>query len=297
MSDDKTILVTGASGFLGWHVANHLNDEYAVGMAYSSNPVEMSGCNAFSLDITDPQSIKSCFEQCDPAVIVHCAALASGKTCQDDPPYARAVNIKGTENLLSAFNRPDGFFIYISTDLVFDGEHAPYRETDESHPVSVYGNSKREAEQYVLNTCSNSLVLRPPLMYGPITGMGKGSFAQWIDTQFQTAGKVNLFCDEVRTPAYVYDIAEAVKRLIADPGPERIYHVGGPERITRSAFGYKLAEIRGYDARKIHETYLADMSTGYPRPRDVSLDSTRIQQTHGLRLTSVEEGIRDTFSQ
>ncbi|MDX9754759.1 MAG: sugar nucleotide-binding protein, partial [bacterium] len=141
----------------------------------------------------------------------------------------------------------------------------------------------------------NPIILRPCLMYGPKTETGRGSFLQWMDEAFQQGNAVSLFRDEIRTPVFVLDVINAIAHLLTELTPFRLYHVGGPERIRRSEFGLRVAAIRGYIPELIKETQLAELSTGYPRPEDVSLDSSLIQNTFNLRLTPIGEGIRRSF--
>jgi dTDP-4-dehydrorhamnose reductase len=292
----KNILVTGGSGFLGWHIANHLRHVHTVTITYATHPVSLDNCQSIPLQLRSETSVQSCMDAAKPDAVIHCAAIADANLCQSDHALALAVNVDGTEKLLAALPGEETLFIYISTDLVFDGDHAPYAEEDRPSPLSLYGKSKQQGEEVVQERHENHIILRPPLMYGPKTGTGKGSFIHWIDETFQSGNPLPLFSDEIRTPAYVYDIAEAVNRLIDRTGLYRIYHIGGPEAITRYDFGLEVAALRGYDPGMIKGTKLSDLDTGYPRPRDVSLDSSRIQDTHTIILTPIQQGIMKTLA-
>lgn len=288
----KKILVTGASGFLGWHIVNTLQNRFSVLGTYSSTPVSFPMAETCFIDITNPDSVKSCFAGFSPDVIIHAAAEANGKICEENPEHARLVNVSGTETIIHAILNPETLLIYISTDLVFDGKNAPYSETDAPAPLSQYGLSKLQAEEAVQRLWKHHVIVRPPLMFGSPAATGKGCFLQWIDQMFQKGGKAPLFIDEIRTPADVEDVVSALLLVIENPGPYRLYHAGGPERLTRVEFGKRLAAVRNYDPDMISVTRLSEMNTGYPRPEDVSLDSSRLIQTYGFRLTPIEESLR-----
>lgn len=294
-SGKKKVLITGGSGFLGRHLAQELRKVHDVCATFSKRRVNIPRCTTLCLNLLQENTFEEVLKEFKPDAIVHCAAIADAKKCEESHEVAQAVNVSGTEKLMRHLPDKNATFIYISTDLVFDGNDAPYDENTHPEPVSFYGKSKRYAEQIVQKNWKNHVILRPSLIYGAGHPSGKGSFLQWMDNALQEQDEVNLFNDEFRTPVYVKDICTAVKALIQRIGHHHIYHLGGPERITRSEFARKLAEIRGYDVNKIKETSLNDFDTGYPRPKDVSLNSARIQESHAVKLTSIEDALKEIF--
>lgn len=296
ISSKKNVLVTGGSGFLGWHLASQLSKVHKVAFTYSTHRVEISHCQSLKMNLLHESTIKQAFKTFEPDVVVHTAALAKGGECEESKTKATQINVTGTMRLLDALPNKEALIIYISTDLVFDGQNAPYHEADTPKPISQYGRTKRMAEQTVQRMARNHhVILRPALIYGPPTASGKGSFVQWMDNTLQNGETLNLFSDEFRTPVYVMDIVHAVSSLIDKVGQHRIYHIGGPEKISREDFGRRLAKLRGYDEKNINSVKLADFDTGYPRAADVALNSERIQTAHALQLTPIEEALRETF--
>lgn len=295
-ADKKKILVTGGSGFLGRFIASELSKVHEVTFSYATRRTNITRCNAVQINFLHPSTVDNTMQELEPNVVVHAAALADGAECESAHEKANAVNVTGTERLLKTLKNPETLFIYISTDLVFDGKQAPYDESAEPQPLSFYGKTKRLAEQAVQRMWKNHVILRPALMYGPESISGRGSFVQWLDRQFQENETVSLFEDEFRTPVFVKDVVKAVRSMVQRVGAHRIYHIGGPERISRAEFGKRLAILRGYDPAKIHPVKQSDFSTGYPRPADVSLNSARIQTSHAVRLTPIEEGLREVFN-
>ncbi|MGC9330068.1 MAG: SDR family oxidoreductase, partial [Candidatus Hinthialibacter sp.] len=254
------ILITGGSGFLGWHLAAHLSKKYSVAVTCHSRKISIPNCQVFQLDLERLFTIKHCLTRFNPDIMIHAAAMADTTACKQNPPAARNINTLGTERLLRSIANPRTLFVYISTDLVFDGERAPYREKDDVHPISVYGHSKLEAERAVGKYWPNHVILRTALLYGPPNPFGRGSFLQWMDAGLQCRESLNLFKDEFRTPVYVGDVVRAVEALTHRTFHYRTYHLGGPERISRAEFGKKLAKIRGVDDSCIHEVSLEEMN-------------------------------------
>ncbi len=291
----QRILITGASGFLGGIIADALKDEFFIYITYNSTPIEIENCMSFQMDFCRPHTVKSTLALAQPDIVVHCAALANGAVCQQKPELAEQINVNGTRLLYEPLSSSFCLFIYISTDLIFDGTKSFYTEYDTPNPVSIYGQTKLRAERSVRENFSNNIILRPALMYGPESPNGRGSFVQWMDRAFREEEQVNLFEDEYRTPLYAPDVAQIIKQLAVQSPKYRVFNLGGPERINRVQFGEILAEIRGYDKGKINPTRLADLDTGYPRPADVSMDSSCIQDELGIQLTPVEKGLKAIF--
>lgn len=291
----QKVLVTGASGFLGWHIANALVEEYDVAITYGTHPIEFPKAKVFPLSLEQEKTVAHLYCTFQPDAVVHCAAIASGAMCESDPDLARKVNVDGTGHLVDQMPHEEGLFIYISTDLVFDGQNPPYSEEDPLCPVSIYGQTKSEGEEIVLQHASSYAILRAALMFGPPTGAGKGSFLQWMDRTFHQDSKAKLFHDEYRTPVFVLDIVQAIKKLLTLDSCQKIYHLGGPERVSRVAFGENVTKIRGYSNDLIQPVSLKEMDTGYPRPADVSLVSDKIQHDLQLTLTPIEEALRQSF--
>src|SRR6185312_12100772 len=133
-----TLLLTGATGFLGLRLAPGLAGPWRV-VAASRTP---SGPDGVALDLADPDSIRKAFEKALPAAVVHGAAIASPDACERDPDMARRVNAEGTKVLAGLCGAAGARLILISTDLVFDGEKGRYDEDDAPNPLSVYGRVK-----------------------------------------------------------------------------------------------------------------------------------------------------------
>lgn len=292
----RRILITGGSGFLGWHLARALARDYDVAFTYSSRRLSIAHCRAYPMDVRRMFTIRHCLNDFHPDAIVHAAALADTGVCQKKPDLAHAVNVAGTERILDSIQNPKTVFIYISTDLVFDGENPPYGEKDETHPINIYGASKLEAERIVRQRRPNHVILRTALMYGAPNPLGRGSFLQWMDGALRRGEALTLFSDEYRTPAYAGDVARAVRAVLNGDGRARTYHVGGAERISRAEFGKRLAVLRGYDPSLIREITLAQSGLASQRARDVSLDSGLLQRSYLLQWTPIDLALTKIFA-
>ena len=278
------VLVTGAGGALGSVLVRVLREMHAPvsGFVSLQGPAPELGpqVQLARVDLTDPRTYQQAVKSLAPRVIIHAAAIAKPAQALREPELARAVNVDATASLTELSHALGARFIYISTDMVFDGESAPYRETSATEPGTYYGRTKLEAECHVL-THPQNLVVRLPLLYGlPEVAREPGFFEQMLRA-LETDQPLHLFEDEVRTPLWLEDAARACSRL-AFSELTGVIHVAGPERLSRLAMGQKLAAAIGCKHAKLVATQRAQYPSSEARPHDLSLDTTRYYTHFGM---------------
>jgi dTDP-4-dehydrorhamnose reductase len=267
------ILVTGASGQLGAYLLRELSQIRLTVAAWSgSRRGELYGIPLTPVDLTDRAAVASSFRSLGPDVVIHCAALSSVAQCYREPALAESVNVGGTQLLADLAEQARAKLLYVSTDLVFDGERGGYREDDAPAPLSTYGRSKARAEEAV-RRLARGLVVRVSLLFGP-TLTGRPSFFDEQQAALRQGRTCTLFSDEWRTPLSLTTAARALIAL-AESDQAGMLHLGGPERMSRLEMGRRLAAFLGVDAAVIVPARRADVAAPEPRPRDTSLDSSR----------------------
>jgi dTDP-4-dehydrorhamnose reductase len=178
----------------------------------------------------------------------------------------------------------------VSTDLVFSGERPFFREDDPAQPASVYGATKREGEQAVLGLCADAAVARVALVSGH--GYGRHPTAsESIAWALRAGGRPRLFTDQYRTPVDPESVADALVSLLHG-SRGGLYHLGGPERLSRFELGLRVAAIHGLDARRIEPVRQGEVALTAPRPSDVSLDSSRARDLLAWLPRPVDDAIR-----
>jgi dTDP-4-dehydrorhamnose reductase len=162
--------------------------------------------------------------------------------------------------------------VFLSTDLVFDGEKGWYREDDLPAPLSVYGRTKAAAEQAVL-AVPRGLVLRVSLLFGPSIVERPYFFDEQV-VALREGRPLTLFNDEWRTPLSLASAARAVRMLVHSDFAG-ILHLGGPERMSRLEMGQRLAVHLGMNPSVLVAVPRSSIPAAEPRPGDTSLDSSR----------------------
>jgi dTDP-4-dehydrorhamnose reductase len=266
-----TLLVTGASGFLGWNICLAARQQWnVVGLCHSSEIAR--GVTRVIGDSIDFAGMDRIFREIQPDAVIHAAALSDPNYCELHPSESLRVNVEASEHIAQLCSRNGARCAFISTDLVFDGEQPPYSEKSLVNPVGVYGRHKAEAEKRMSQAFAGLLVCRMPLMFGDAPPAAKSFIHPMIDSLM--GGKdLALFVDEFRTPVAAADAARGILSLVGMV--TGTVHLGGKVRISRYDFGRVLGECLGLSDPKIAAVFRKDLVMPAPRPADVSLDSSK----------------------
>ncbi len=248
------ILVTGSEGFLG---------RYAVAAVAAAGhdalTTSRSGGDA-AVDLSAPGMVAAVVEALRPDLVIHLAAMSRMSACEADPVAAERVNALMSEKLASRFGAR---LLLASTDLVFDGRSAPYSEGASPSPLSVYGASKVEAEERV--RARGGRVARLPLLFGQ-DDRDRGATAS-LRAGVREGRAMGLFPNEYRTPLHAADAAAALVAAVVDPEGPNVFHLPGPERVSRWELARRFCEAQGLPTEQLEAVECHDPL----RPRDVSL--------------------------
>lgn len=272
-------LITGAGGQFGSVLLRELSaqGETAGGLISPHGPPPFVG-DTLRVDITDRDDLSAAVRGARPAFIIHAAAVTNVNAAFQDPQLARRTNVQATQHLAELADEFGARLVLISTDLVFDGKAPPYHEHAATTPLSVYGRTKADAERQTLRF-DRALVLRLPLMYGlPAVGR-ETTFVRQLEA-IRRGDRLQLFLDEFRTPLALVDAARAVA-VAARSDLDGILHVAGPERLSRLEMGRIAARAIQCSDGQIIPAHQGDVDFPEPRPRDVSLDSSRYADRFG----------------
>lgn len=268
----KKLLITGISGFLGNCFAKlHLEDWQLTGW-YHQRKVTYPGIETQAVNLADSAAVEAAFHKVQADALIHLAAIAQPNACEKHPAFARTINVDATVLLASLCEKRGIPFLFTSTDLVFDGKHAPYDEQAKTLPVNLYGRHKVAAEQAIQEVCPTACIARCPLMFG-IPDAGNSFLKGWL-TALQAGREIFAFEDEYRT-AVSGETAVKGLMLLLNQGVSGTWHLGGKERLSRYDFAIKMANVFKLPTALIKASKQADVQMLANRPADVSLDSAK----------------------
>jgi dTDP-4-dehydrorhamnose reductase len=271
----SVVWITGAGGLIG-----HWLMRTAAKGAPGSHVL---GLTRGELELTDSAAVKRRFQQDQPSLIIHCAALSRSTDCQSNPALARRINVEVTVRLAEI--AADIPFIFFSTDLVFDGRTGNYDETAPVNPLSVYAETKVAAEQVVLSNPRHSVV-RTSINGGPSPSGNRG-FNEQLRAAWKAGETLRLYTDEFRSPIAAVETARAVWGLAARNQPG-LYHVAGSERLSRWDIGVLLARRWPQLHPKFEAATLKEYA-GAPRSPDTSLNCAKVQRLLAFALPGLTE--------
>ncbi len=283
----KTLLLTGATGYLGRRISAGLSGSWNVLRASRTS----AGEGAVDLNLAENESIKRAFDAAAPAVVVHAGGEADPDACERDPERAKRVNVDAVKTLAGLCGASGTRLIHFSTDLVFDGERGWYTEDDVPNPAGVYARGKFASEEAALVRAPGAAVLRISSAYGRPMG-GRAGFVDSMREKLFHGEPVTAFIDQWRTSTAADQLPEVLAKLLADPDLEGVFHWGGAERATRFAAAVTFARALDFDETLVHPGRAVDAKFASPRPRDSSLDSSRLAAAIGVAPLSYEAGFR-----
>jgi len=266
------LLVTGASGFLGWNLCQEARDEWDIYGTVYSHSIEIERVKIIRIDLTDYNGLKKLFDEISPDAVIHTAAAADPNYCQAHRAESRKINLDASiyiAGLCSDYKIP---CVFTSTDSVFNGLNPPYKEDDPVSPINIYGEHKALAEERMLKQYPETAVCRMPLMFG-LPSPASVSFIQPMIKAMREGGELKLFTDEYRTPVSGKTAAGGL--LLALEKVNGIIHLGGKERISRYDFGKLVQNLLGLRKAMLTPCLQKDVVMPASRPPDLSLDSSK----------------------
>ena len=305
------ILVTGANGQLGNEmriVTKGSKDKYIFTDVCDEHPesIEMlhklAGADldtsTTKLDITNLDAIRKMVQENDVKVIVNCAAWTNVDGAEDPEKYdlVELLNAKAPENLAIAMKEVNGLLVHISTDYVFGGDpyNTPCKEDQKGTPTGVYGLTKLHGEQKIQAIGCNYVILRTAWLYSEF---GK-NFVKTMLNLTATKPQLKVVFDQVGTPTYAYDLAQAINTILEDYKKETlnsqfstlnysksgVYHFSNEGVCSWFDFTKMIAEYLGNTGCDIQPCHSDEFPSKVKRPAFSVLDKTKIKEVFGVKV-------------
>jgi dTDP-4-dehydrorhamnose reductase len=295
------ILVTGANGLLGQHLIRQLVEEgkfniYATGKGPSRLPFGLTnGVTYHQADLTDFKKAQALIEKLSPHIIIHAAAMTQPNDCAANKTACWKMNVGATRALLKGAQKAKSYFIYVSTDFVFDGEEGPYDEHASPNPINDYGESKLLAEEMVEMSGLHWAIVRTVLVYGGKVPGGRPNFVQWVKDKLLAGETLNVVDDQLRTPTYVEDLAKGII-LVVMKHAKGVFHISGKDICTPYQLAGMIARLMGKDESLIKRVTADTFKEPARRPPKTGFVITKAVKELGFVPVKLEEGLKQVLS-
>ncbi len=274
------LLITGASGYLGRRLSCLAERDCETFAGYRRHREKIAAGRPVELDLLRPEVASERLRRIRPEVVIHAAAINPG----GPEDLMAAVNVEGTRRLAATAAEVGSHWIQVSTDVVHDGLAAPYDDSAEPSPASLYGRTKAAGEQAVLAVLPAAGIVRTSLIYGlHELDHGTESFAE----RLRQGRSVRLFSDVLRQPIWVDTLARALLELGLGHFSGYL-NVAGSQVLSREQFGRRmLAWWRIDEAGLVTSVRAREVA---PRvPPDLRLRLARARRTLEVPLLGVDE--------
>ncbi len=281
------IFITGISGLMGLNLAIHTQSSYDIKGSYYSHPVLIPNISTVKMNL-DPLDMKTIISDSKADVVINTIALTDIEFCERNPDIAHSINVTAAENIAKITNTMGAKLVHISSDHIFNGSTPWNTEDTTAMPVNVYAKTKLSAEEAVINSCPNSLVIRTNF-YGIGTSI-RESFSDWIIRGLSSGSSLSMFDDVYFTPILINDLVDLLLRLITNEA-SGIYHIAGSDRISKYDFAVILSEIFQLEHSYIKPSSIDSIDHLVKRPKDMSLSSRKTEQAIGIPMPDIKSGI------
>jgi dTDP-4-dehydrorhamnose reductase len=275
----KKILVTGATGQVG--------SELKV-LAPHYSQLDWVFADRSVLDLSNLKVISHVLDEIQPQIIINCAAYTAVDKAESETELADILNHQAVA-VLAQWSHSNGCqFLHLSTDYVFDGNSStPLTEEAATGPINVYGQTKWAGEQACLRENPNAIVIRTSWVYSSFGA----NFVKTMSKLMQERNSLNVVNDQIGSPTYAADLAEAIVTIIIHPNWQAgIYHYSNEGEISWYEFALAIQEIGGFDCQ-ITGIPSADYPTPARRPKYSLLDKSKIATTFAVAVPEYRESL------
>ncbi len=286
------VLITGGTGLLGKSLVETARQGFDILVTHLGNcGLKDESCVKYKvLDIRDAKQHASLYEEFRPDVTIHTAGVGSPDYAEKHREEAKEINVGGTRNIIRNCEKFRSRFIYISSNGVYDGDNAPYREDDETRPINYYGKIKLEGEDISKRSALTYSIVRPILLYGWNHPGGRKNIVTYALSRLEKGEEVFAYDDVFVNPVFGPACASAIWKIIEEERYET-FNIAGKDTVSICGLVRRAAEIFGFDPGLVIPVQQGFFNELVRRPKDTSYDTAKMRDLLGITPFSIEEGL------
>ncbi|MEM9671728.1 MAG: SDR family oxidoreductase [Bacteroidota bacterium] len=297
------VLITGVNGLLGQKLLSIFCknkdcsfDIVAVSRGRARFDGSYKQLKYYDLDITHREQVFNIIHLEKPDVIIHAAAMTNVDYCESHQEDCWEVNVQSVVHMLQAAEAYNSFFVHLSSDFVFAGDKRFLTEEDKPHPINFYGQSKFQAEKFVLKSRVPHAVIRTAVVYGIAHKMSRSNIILWVKRNLEDGKSIRVVDDQYRSPTLAEDLATGCY-LIVQKQSTGIYNIAGGEVLTPYEMAIKIADYFGLDKSLITRTDASEFVQPAKRPLETGLVIDKAKFELGYQPHSFDQGVAILASQ
>ena len=289
----KKILVTGSAGLIGTQIVKDLLDNHKqVYSCYNKTKPELGIIT--HLDLTKKDDIVNTMNRIKPDVVIHLGAMTDVELCETETELAKKINTDATEILALESEKYNTFFVYMSTDYVFDGKVGMKKENDKTNPINFYGKSKLDGERVFKKITTPNVIVRTSTPFG--IHSKKISFPIWVKKNLELEKEISVVVNQYTSPSYVPNISKMIIEIM-ERKITGIIHLAGATKISRYDFAVQISKIINVNKQFLKLTKMNQMDWKAQRPADSSLSVSKANKILKNKPEKIEDSLKLLFNQ
>ena len=284
----KRLLLTGASGFLGWNICEFPQDDWEIIGLYNEHADGVPDyIESYQVDLRDDRQFERILEKTQADAVLHLAANSSPKDCEENPSTSYQLNVGVPVKIAQLCKELALPLVFASSEQVYAGQAEINSEEDELFSINAYGLQKLTAEQKVMKRYPPACFARMAVMFGHTSPTAYCFMHDWL-AKWERGEEVTAFHDEIRSFLSGYSAAEGLF-LLMERKANGIFNIGGKDAISRYEFAKLLAETFEMNGAKIKSVSQKDIpGMAESRPANLTLDLGKIKAL-GFKVRGVAE--------
>jgi len=262
------IFLVGNRGMLGSDLINELQ----------KTKHKISSSNSDEIDITKKQDMKK-IKSKKPEILINCSAYTNVEKAEDKKEKAYAVNTEGVKNLVNICKEQNIPLIHISTDYVFNGKKGNYDENDIKNPLNVYGKTKSDGEEIIIDNLEKYYIVRTSWLFGK----NRKNFVETIINLCEEREEIKVVKDQFGRPTYTKDLSEGIINLIESKKPYGIYHLTNSGSCSWYEFAKEISELKNLEC-KISPCTSVEFPTKAKRPKSTILNNNKTKELRPWKI-------------